>query len=110
MSEQALVTELLFNGAPTTGSYQRRMNRLAHFIERNHSVLYMRESEARRMEEYNQRAKFNQSHRSPDWALNYLRNYKTNSLTSIASRQHARTNYVTLFSLQDTSTRPSQTS
>ena len=74
MSDQALVTELLFNGAPTTGSYYRRMYRLARFIEYNQSVLYRRESEARRMEEYNQRAKFNQSHKSPDWALNYLRN------------------------------------
>lgn len=110
MSDQALVTELLFNGAPTTGTYQRRMNRLAHFIERNHSVLYRRESEARRMEEYNQRAKFNQSHKSPDWALNYLRNYKTNTSTSIVSRQHARTNYVTLFTLQNNTRGSNQTS
>ena len=110
MSDQALVTELLFNGAPTTGSYYRRMYRLARFIEYNQSVSYLRDSEARRMKEYNQRAKFNQSHKSPDWALNYLRNYKTNSSTSIVSRQHARPNYITLFSLQDTPTGSSNSS
>ena len=107
MSDQALVTELLFNGAPTTGSYYRRMNRLARFIEYNQAVSYLRESDARRMEEYNQRAKFNQSHKSPDWALNYLRNYKTNTSTSIVPRTYAR---ATLFSLQDNPTRSSQTS
>jgi len=107
MSDQALVTELLFNGAPTTGSYYRRMYRLSRFIEYNQSVLYLREAEARRMEEYNQRAKFNQSHKSPDWALNYLRNYKTNSSTSNVSRQYARPN---LFSLQDNPTRSSNSS
>ena len=110
MSDQALVTELLFNGAPTTGSYYRRMNRLARFIEYNQSVLYLRESEARRMKEYNQRAKFNQSHKSPDWALNYLRNYKTNSSTSIVPKPYVRPNYITLLSVQDNTTRSSNTS
>jgi hypothetical protein len=51
-------SQLRSYGARISGSYQRRMERLRRFAD-------------------NQRGRFNQSERSAAWALDYLRNYKT---------------------------------
>ena len=76
-SSQRLNTELLKLGAHTSGSYARRVERLHRFL--TYGPRRTRAWEAKRTADLNQRGKFNQSERSAAWALNYLRNYKTES-------------------------------
>jgi hypothetical protein len=81
MNEQKLNSRLLLHGAHTSGSYERRLARLARFEN------YNREPEVRRnariTAELNLRGKLNQSERSAAWALLYLRNYDNEGFQTV---------------------------
>uniref|UniRef100_A0A6C0F8V0 Uncharacterized protein n=1 Tax=viral metagenome TaxID=1070528 RepID=A0A6C0F8V0_9ZZZZ len=79
-SSQRLNTELLKVGAHTSGSYERRVERLKRFL--TYGPRRTRAWEAKLTADMNQRGKFNQSERSAAWALTYLRTYKTESYQS----------------------------
>jgi hypothetical protein len=75
LPDQFVNTHLLHYGARTSGTYQRRMQRLHRFIEA--SKLNKKKYDAMISDEMDLRGKLNQSERSAAWALVYLRNYKT---------------------------------
>lgn len=81
MTEQELNSRLLLHGACTSGSYNRRLERLRRF--ENYNPLPEIRRNARMTAELNQRGKFNQSERSAAWALMYLRNYGTMGFQTI---------------------------
>lgn len=80
-SSQRLNTELLKVGAHTSGSYERRVERLQRFL--TYGPRRTKAWEKKRNAELNQRGKFNQSERSAAWALTYLRDYKTETRQSV---------------------------
>lgn len=81
MTEQQLNSRLLFHGAHTSGSYNRRLERLHRFENYNHEREFHRN--AKITAELNQRGKFNQSERSAAWALLYLRNYNNEGFQTV---------------------------
>jgi len=73
ISDQQLNSKLLHYGADTSGSFDQKLQRLIRFMR----YVPNKSRDAQITAELNQRGKFNQSERSREWALPYLRNYKT---------------------------------
>jgi site-specific recombinase XerD len=78
LTDQQLNSQLLRHGAHTSGSYDRRLERLHRFISYDRTNK-TKPRDAKITAALNQRGKFNQSERSAAWALTYLRNYQHES-------------------------------
>jgi hypothetical protein len=81
MTDQQLNSRLLFHGAHTSGSRERRLDRLFRFENYNHAREFYRN--AKITADLNLRGRLNQSERSAAWALLYLRNYANEGFHAI---------------------------
>ncbi len=79
ISDQQLNSKLLQYGAHTSGSYERRLDRLVRFM----SYPSTKVRDAQITADIDQRGKFNQSEKSAAWALLYLRNYKMGAFKEV---------------------------